>query len=56
MKWPQITMIIIFGANAGIALIKNGERKNDKYDFVTTVIAIAVEAIILGAGGFWKTL
>ena len=54
MKWPQIVMIIIMGMNIGIALIKNGERKYERYSFVSAVIGVVIEAIILGAGGFWK--
>mgnify|MGYP003571558522 CR=1 FL=1 len=53
MKWPQIAMIIIMGGNIGIALIKDGEPKNERYSFIATVIAAVIEAIILGAGGFW---
>ena len=54
MKWPQIVMIIVMGCNAGIALVKHGEPKNQDYNFILTIVGIAIEAIILGAGGFWK--
>ena len=54
MKWPQIVMIIIMGWNAGVALAKHGEPKDQDYNFVLTIVGIGIEAIILGAGGFWK--
>lgn len=54
MRWPQIAMIMILGASVGLALAKDGEQKTEKYSFVVTLMSAVIEAIILGAGGFWK--
>ena len=53
MGWPQIVMMITIGANVGIALVKNGEEKDERYNFAITVIASLIEVAILRAGGFW---
>lgn len=54
MGWPQIVMMVLLGGNIGIALAKDGEKKEGEYSFVVTLIATGIEAAILWAGGFWK--
>ena len=56
MRWPQIVMLFFLGGNIGISLAKDGEKRDGEYNFVITLIATAIEAAILWAGGFWKTL
>ena len=50
---PQIIMIVIMGIGLGIALVKDGERKDEKYSFWVTVISTAIQCWILKAGGFF---
>ena len=54
MRWPQILMIILLGANLGMNLIKDGEPKEGKYNFAATLLATVIEVAILRAGGFWR--
>ncbi len=52
--WPQVTMMIIMGANVGISLAKHGEPREGNYNFIITMISALLEYWILKAGGFFR--
>ena len=54
MEWPQIVTIFLYAMSIGIDLERHGEQKTGKHNVVTTLIAIAIGASILYAGGFWS--
>ena len=53
MKIPQIIMIFLWSMGLGIALVKDGEPRGDKYSFGMTFIATVMEIAILWWGGFF---
>lgn len=53
MIWPQIAIIVLFGAAGGIALVNHGKYKGDSYNFWWTLLSIGVEGTILVYGGFF---
>lgn len=54
MKAPQIIMLIIYGINLGVNLIKHGEsKKADTYNFWVAVISVLINTALLKWGGFF---
>ena len=54
MRAPQIIMISIFTASVVLNLVNHGEyRRDDKYNFWSTLIATVIEVAILKWGGFF---
>ncbi len=53
MKAPQIITIVAWAMAGGINLVKHGENKNEKYDFVIWCIATVIDFAILKWGGFF---
>lgn len=54
MNWPQIAVIIFIALELGFHLAKNGEPRNDNYDFWWQFLSWAVLVAFLIAGGFWS--
>ena len=54
MSWQQIAIIIWYALIIGINLAKNGEPQRGKYSVWTAIVSVAVQALILYTGGFWK--
>jgi len=54
MRWPQITMMIIFGFNVGAALAKHGQPRDGTYNVFVILFGTVMEAAILYAGGFFN--
>lgn len=54
MRAPQVIMIVMLSIGLGIDIVKHGESKTGKYNFVTTLIAQLLVVAILYWGGFWK--
>ncbi len=50
--WPQITMIVLIAMSLTIALIKDGQPR-ENYSFWTVLISLAIEVEVLYAGGFF---
>ena len=50
---PQIIIIVMYGINIGMNLAKDGEPKDEKYNFISSLIAVAICSCILWAGGFF---
>lgn len=53
--WPQIAMIVLFVMAITIALVKDGQPR-ENYSFWTTFISLIIECGILYAGGFFDVL
>lgn len=47
-------MIVLLGMGLGSDLIKDGEPKKGKHSFVVSLIATAIMAALLYAGGFFQ--
>ena len=54
MGIPQIIMIIVFGLNLGISIAKNGEPREDTYNFWITLIGTIINVGLLYWGGFFS--
>jgi hypothetical protein len=54
MEWPQIIVLLIFGADFGLHTVRHGQVKEGKYNFWVSMIGDAVLASLLIAGGFFK--
>lgn len=52
-KLPQIIYVIIIAMGLSIHLVKDGETRYDKYNFLTTLIGAVIELAILWWGGFF---
>lgn len=50
---PQLIMLAFLFMNLGMHLIKDGEKKNEYYNFVASLIATIIEIFILYKGGFF---
>lgn len=53
MGAPQIVMIVIISIGLGNSLCNHGNVKEEKYNFWTTLVAIAIEVALLKWGGFF---
>ncbi|MGL4801907.1 MAG: hypothetical protein ACRC18_06550 [Cetobacterium sp.] len=53
MEWPQVAMIILLTLGVGINLSNHGEMRNDRYNFWTSMLGVAINVWILRAGGFF---
>ncbi len=53
IRWPQIVFAGLMFINLGIALVKHGEPKEEKYNFFITLISVLLDFWILKAGGFF---
>jgi hypothetical protein len=53
MHWPQITLIVLFAAGTGMAMVKHGEPQCP-HNIWTTLIATAITVGLLIAGGFFN--
>jgi len=51
--WPQIVYAGILFMNLGMSLVKHGEPREGKYNFLVTLVAALLEFWILKAGGFF---
>lgn len=54
MGIPQIIMIIIFCLSLGITMAKNGQPREDKYSFFTSLVATGIQVGVLIWGGFFN--
>lgn len=52
---PQIILIAMFSADLGITIAMHGKPR-DKFNALTTLIAIMIHFTILYFGGFWEPL
>lgn len=52
MRWPQITMIVIFAMSIGISMVQHGNPQPPK-NFWISLLSAAIELGILIAGGFF---
>lgn len=50
---PQIIIIAMYGLNVGVNLTRDGEPRDEKYSFVTSVFATLINVFLLWAGGFF---
>jgi hypothetical protein len=53
---PQITMIVLYALNLGIAMALHGKPKTGENNFWVQFIAINISAALLYYGGFWLPL
>lgn len=53
MKWPQITLIVMYALSLGIHLSKHGEERTDKYNFWNSLASVTIIFVLLNAGGFF---
>ena len=54
MGIPQILMIFIMGFSLISGMCRHGKAKYGFYDARETFVGLAIEAVILYAGGFWS--
>ena len=54
MNAPQITIIVLYAMQIGIALVKHGEPRKEKYSVWTTMLGTLIGVAILWWGGFWN--
>ena len=52
--WPQIVYVVLVGMALGNALANHGKPKDEKHSFWATLIAFAIMAWVLTAGGFFR--
>ena len=52
MRWPQITMIVIFAMGLGISMVQHG-KPQPPTNFWVRLLATAIDLGILIAGGFF---
>lgn len=50
---PQIIMLALMVFNITLNIVKDGEPKDEKYSFITTLIATAISFGLLYWGGFF---
>lgn len=50
----QIVYISLLAMNLGISLVKHGEKKNEYYNFYTTLFATALNVALMYFGGFFS--
>jgi high-affinity Fe2+/Pb2+ permease len=53
MKWPQITLIVLWALNIGMTMREHGKSKIEKANVWTTLFSLAIVATLLYYGGFW---
>lgn len=51
--WPQIVMAALLALNLYNELLLHGQPETGKHNFWPMLVAVAVEIIILRAGGFF---
>lgn len=49
----QLIYLGLMMIGLGVSLAKNGEPKNQKYSFVSSLIATGIEITLLWGGGFF---
>lgn len=54
MGTPQIIICVLYTLGLGINLAKHGEPKNDKYNFFSSCITVAIVIGLLIWGGYFK--
>ena len=54
MIFCRVALIAIMLLGVGIALGKHGEPKDGTYSFWSTLIAFALEMLLLWGGGFFR--
>lgn len=53
MHWPQITYLMLLAAALTRDLIKHGDKRTDRINFGTSLVASGITLSILYAGGFF---
>lgn len=53
MKWPQITMIVVYALSLYIAAAEHGQPQ-PRRNFWASLIGTAINFGLLWAGGFWR--
>jgi hypothetical protein len=51
--WPQIYWIVVMSLALLLHAVKNGEKKDNKYNFNLLALITAWSAFVLYCGGFW---
>ena len=54
--WPQWVILALMFMGLGMSIGLHGKPRDDKYNAWATLIATALEAWLLYAGGFWGAL
>lgn len=54
MNWQQITVLVIVGAELGLALGKHGKPRDGTHSFGIALVSYAIWMGILISGGFFK--
>jgi len=53
MRWPQITIIGLVGAEIGFSLALHGQPRAGNHSFFSSLFAWGIIAGVMWAGGFW---
>lgn len=54
MNWPQITLIFIWAISLGLAARDHGKPKEGNDNMWYTILGVAIYAVLLHFGGFWR--
>ncbi len=54
MGWPQWTIAVILFLNVIMSLALDGKPRRGHWSFSGTTLSVAVFALLLHAGGFWR--
>lgn len=49
----QVIWIALSAIGVGVAMVKHGEYRDDRYNIWATLVATAIEFFILAKGGFF---
>lgn len=51
---PQITFLVLYVLNLGVALAKHGEEEIRQYNFISRTVGILIQIGLLYWGGFFS--